>query len=154
ACSPLMTNSPMWLTSKRPAAVRTAVCSLEMLEYSTGMDHPPKGISLAPILWWMSNKAVRFSVTVLFHGNIQSDLILTRPCAKLPLLARLRGIRSLPAISRRSPTLKSRRIEVTKVCAAGPCQLHSDTVGRTRGRRRFRPFWHWHDKAGSDVQAW
>jgi hypothetical protein len=49
----------MWLTSKRPAAVRTAVCSLEMPLYSTGISQPAKGISLAPILLWMSNKAVR-----------------------------------------------------------------------------------------------
>src|SRR6188474_1250201 len=93
----------MWLTSKSPAAVRTAVCSLAMPEYSTGMDQPPNGISLAPILLWMSNKAVRLSVTWLLHGDIQSNLTVARFGAELPLLARLSEIRFFPAVARRRP---------------------------------------------------
>src|SRR5580698_7391673 len=32
----------MWLTSKRPARVRTASCSARMPVYSSGISHPPK----------------------------------------------------------------------------------------------------------------
>src|SRR5215472_5223181 len=37
----------MWLTSKRPAAVRVAMCSATIPEYSTGMSQPPKFTILA-----------------------------------------------------------------------------------------------------------
>ncbi len=40
--------SPMWLTSKSPTAVRTAMCSAIRPEYSTGMSHPPKSTIFAP----------------------------------------------------------------------------------------------------------
>ena len=48
ASFPASSISPMWLTSNRPALVRTARCSLTMPEYSTGMSHPPKGTMRAP----------------------------------------------------------------------------------------------------------
>src|SRR4029450_12748245 len=93
----------MWLTSKAPAAVRTAVCSLAVPEYSTGMDQPPNGISLAPILLWMSNKAVRLSATLLLHGAIQSNVAVARFRAELPLLTRLSQVRLFPAFACRRP---------------------------------------------------
>ena len=49
APSPSTSNWPMWETSKRPAAVRTALCSAMRPEYSTGMSHPPKGTIFAPL---------------------------------------------------------------------------------------------------------
>src|SRR5438128_2407482 len=38
----------MWLTSKRPARVRTAMCSSVTLLYSSGMSQPANGTILAP----------------------------------------------------------------------------------------------------------
>jgi hypothetical protein len=49
APSPSTSNCPMWETSKRPAAVRTALCSAMSPAYSTGMSHPPKGTIFAPL---------------------------------------------------------------------------------------------------------
>ena len=40
--------SPMWLTSKTPTPVRTAMCSAIRAEYSTGMSQPPKSTIFAP----------------------------------------------------------------------------------------------------------
>ena len=42
APGPVISISPMWLTSKSPARVRTASCSARMPEYSSGMSQPPK----------------------------------------------------------------------------------------------------------------
>src|SRR5207237_4438821 len=49
----------MWLTSKRPAALRTAACSSRMLEYCWGSSQPPKLTILPPSAWWRSNSGVR-----------------------------------------------------------------------------------------------
>ena len=49
----------MWLTSKRPAAVRTAVCSSVMVVYWTGMSQPPKSTMRAPWPRCQSYKGVR-----------------------------------------------------------------------------------------------
>src|SRR5687767_10081549 len=49
APGPSTVTSPMWETSKSPAAVRTAMCSLMRPAYSTGMSQPPKGTILAPL---------------------------------------------------------------------------------------------------------
>src|SRR5215212_2038094 len=38
----------MWETSNSPAAVRTAMCSAVMPEYSTGISQPPNGTIRAP----------------------------------------------------------------------------------------------------------
>ena len=38
----------MWLTSNKPARVRTASCSARMPEYSSGMSQPPKFTIFAP----------------------------------------------------------------------------------------------------------
>src|SRR5437588_7675826 len=48
ACFPRMRMSPMWLTSKTPTPVRTAVCSAMRPEYSTGISQPPKSTIFAP----------------------------------------------------------------------------------------------------------
>src|SRR5580693_310994 len=50
--------SPIWLTSKRPTPVRTAMCSAVMPEYSTGMSQPPKSTILAPSCRWTLLRAV------------------------------------------------------------------------------------------------
>src|SRR5690349_8788889 len=55
----------MWLTSKRPARVRTARCSLDVPEYSTGMSQPPKGTILAPDARWRSFSGVFLSGTAV-----------------------------------------------------------------------------------------
>ncbi len=54
APSPSTSIWPMWDTSKRPAAVRTAMCSAMRPEYSTGISHPPKGTIFAPLSRWTS----------------------------------------------------------------------------------------------------
>src|SRR4051812_24827201 len=47
-----MSISPMWLTSNRPAALRTALCSSITPEYWTGISHPPKSTIRAPRALW------------------------------------------------------------------------------------------------------
>src|SRR3984957_3530694 len=47
----------MWLTSNKPARVRTAMCAARMPEYSTGISHPPKFTILAPVDRWTAFKA-------------------------------------------------------------------------------------------------
>ena len=55
AWGPRTVNSPMWETSKRPAAVRTAACSARMpVGYCTGMAYPAKGTILPPRAVWTS----------------------------------------------------------------------------------------------------
>src|SRR4051812_13205679 len=58
APAPSTSNSPMWETSNRPAAFRTAMCSLISPEYSTAMSHPPKGTILAPRARWAALRGV------------------------------------------------------------------------------------------------
>src|SRR5450759_5525841 len=48
----------MWLTSKTPTALRTALCSSMIPEYWTGMSHPPKSTILAPSARWMEFRGV------------------------------------------------------------------------------------------------
>src|SRR5580693_6781609 len=48
----------MWLTSNRPARVRTASCSAMMPEYSRGISQPPKLTILAPRRRWTEFSAV------------------------------------------------------------------------------------------------
>src|ERR1700722_12888 len=55
--------SPMWLTSKMPTPVRTAMCSLIIPQpieagYSTGMSHPLNSTIFAPIWRWTAFSAV------------------------------------------------------------------------------------------------
>ena len=66
ASLPAISISPMWLTSNRPARVRTAMCSSAMPEYSTGMSQPLKGTILAPELRWrlLSGVFLRGAVVV------------------------------------------------------------------------------------------
>jgi len=48
ASLPAISSWPMWLTSNKPAAVRTAMCSSMMPVYSTGMSQPPNSTIRAP----------------------------------------------------------------------------------------------------------
>src|SRR4051794_5082155 len=50
APGPVTDAFPRWLTSKRPTASRTAVCSLTTPDpaYSSGIDQPPNSASFAP----------------------------------------------------------------------------------------------------------
>src|SRR5712675_2310094 len=55
--------SPMWLTSKMPTPVRTAMCSLMIppptdAGYSTGISQPLKSTIFAPIWRWTAFSAV------------------------------------------------------------------------------------------------
>src|ERR1700733_13594314 len=55
--------SPMWLTSKMPTPVRTAMCSLIIPQpieagYSTGMSQPLNSTIFAPIWRWTAFSAV------------------------------------------------------------------------------------------------
>ena len=63
ACGPASRISPMWLTSKMPTPVRTAMCSAMMPQpidagYSTGMSQPLKSTIFAPIWRWTAFSAV------------------------------------------------------------------------------------------------
>src|SRR5580700_6145735 len=63
ACGPARRMSPMWLTSKMPTPVRTAVCSLMIpppidAGYSTGMSQPLNSTIFAPIWRWTAWSAV------------------------------------------------------------------------------------------------
>src|SRR5215204_3963698 len=51
----------MWEMSKMPAAFRTARCSSTMLEYCTGISHPPNSISLPPSFWCAAKIGERLS---------------------------------------------------------------------------------------------
>src|SRR6187549_1683783 len=62
AFGPVTSNSPMWLTSKSPAAVRTAVCSLAMPEYSTGIAKEHTAVRTAAGLFDVSHMG-EFEVT-------------------------------------------------------------------------------------------
>ncbi len=66
ASGPSISNSPMWLTSNRPTARRTARCSSTMPAYCTGISQPPNGTIRAPALTWTSNSGVRLSVSAGF----------------------------------------------------------------------------------------
>src|SRR6266481_5940017 len=59
AWGPVTSISPMWLTSKRPAAVRTARCSSRMPRYETGISQPPNSMSFAPRRRCASQSGVR-----------------------------------------------------------------------------------------------
>ena len=65
ASGPRISISPMWLTSKRPTALRTALCSSMMPEYWTGMSQPPKSTILAPRARW-----TEFSGVVRSEGAV------------------------------------------------------------------------------------
>src|ERR1700685_1523809 len=54
----------MWLTSNRPARVRTAICSAMIPEYSKGISQPPKFTIFAPKRRWMEFRAVLRNSTV------------------------------------------------------------------------------------------
>src|SRR6266403_984886 len=63
AWGPANRISPMWLTSKMPTPVRTAMCSATMPHpidagYSTGMSQPLNSTIFAPIWRWTGFNAV------------------------------------------------------------------------------------------------
>src|ERR1700683_3848200 len=63
ASGPARRMSPMWLTSKMPTPVRTAMCSLIIPQpiaagYSTGISQPLKSTIFAPIWRWTAFSAV------------------------------------------------------------------------------------------------
>ncbi len=58
ASGPRISISPMWLTSNRPTALRTAWCSSMTPEYWTGMSQPPKSTILAPRARWTALSGV------------------------------------------------------------------------------------------------
>src|SRR6516164_4224261 len=59
APAPANESRPMWLTSKMPAPVRTAVCASVMVVYWMGMSHPPKSTIRAPCETCQSYRTVR-----------------------------------------------------------------------------------------------
>ncbi len=50
APGPRTSALPRWLTSKRPTALRVALCSLTVPAYDTGISQPPNSAKLAPKL--------------------------------------------------------------------------------------------------------
>src|SRR5687767_924150 len=75
APGPSTVTSPMWETSKSPAAVRTAMCSLMRPAYSTGMSQPPKGTILAPLSRCAELRGVFRSTRLSrYHSHLGSDL--------------------------------------------------------------------------------
>ena len=55
----------MWLTSNRPTAVRTVLCSSTSPEYWTGMSQPPKSTIFAPSARCTAFSGVRFKSTLV-----------------------------------------------------------------------------------------
>ncbi|COX88913.1 Uncharacterised protein [Mycobacterium tuberculosis] len=55
APGPRTSALPRWLTSKRPTAVRVALCSLTVPAYETGISQPPNSAKLAPSSRWRSS---------------------------------------------------------------------------------------------------
>ena len=51
---PVVSISPMWLTSKIPALAAHRRCSSLMPAYCTGISHPANGTSRAPAATWRS----------------------------------------------------------------------------------------------------
>ena len=68
ASRPWIMISPIWLTSKSPARVRTARCSAMTPLYSTGISQPKNSMILAPALLWNSYKRVLFMMASLFDA--------------------------------------------------------------------------------------
>src|SRR5947209_1412364 len=59
APGPPKATRPMWLTSKSPAAPRTAACSSRTLEYCCGISQPAKSTIRPPSCRWRSKSGVR-----------------------------------------------------------------------------------------------
>src|SRR5713101_5369600 len=64
APGPVISISPMWETSKSPAAVRTLRCSSTMPVYWTGISQPPNSIMRAPAARCRANRLVCFGCVV------------------------------------------------------------------------------------------
>src|ERR1022692_1086233 len=70
--------SPMWLTSKMPTPVRTAMCSAMMpppsdAGYSTGMSQPLNSTIFAPIWRWTAFSAVLRTLVVMPAGVASTE---------------------------------------------------------------------------------
>src|SRR5580658_8961936 len=70
--------SPMWLTSKMPTPVRTAMCSLMIPQpiaagYSTGISQPLKSTIVAPIWRWTALSAVLRMMVAVPAGVASTD---------------------------------------------------------------------------------
>src|SRR5258708_2967305 len=79
ACGPARRISPIWLTSKMPTLVRTAMCSLIIPHpidagYSTGMSQPLKSTIFAPIWRWTAFSAVLRTVGAVVSTADKRDL--------------------------------------------------------------------------------
>src|SRR5438552_2354291 len=141
ASGPSISNSPMWLMSKRPTARRTARCSSTMPVYWTGISQPPEGTIRAPALTWTSRSGVRLSgviavVSVMEWARTPPILIegVTRCNAGLPRPRR----RFARSIGRRTASA-GRPIfafhPFTRLCEADPEGRRRRCSSRLRWRR-------------------
>ena len=75
--------SPMWLTSKRPTLVRTAICSAIRPPpgpgYSTGMSQPPKSTILAFRVRCVALRAVFFNAGATVTSEVVIEEFLSQP---------------------------------------------------------------------------
>src|SRR4029077_6306918 len=69
ASTPLISISPMWLTSNRPTDLRTVLCSSITPEYCTGISQPPKSTIRAPMARWMALSGVDLSGAGMGKGQ-------------------------------------------------------------------------------------
>src|SRR5258708_6262502 len=77
AAAPRTSKRPMWLTSKIPAAVRTASCSSRTLVYCWGISHPAKSTRRAPAAWCSECRGVRLvgiRPVALIEEDVQVDV--------------------------------------------------------------------------------
>src|SRR5260370_1037076 len=69
ASGPPSESRPMWLMSKRPAALRTVECSSMIVVYCTGMSQPAKSTMRAPCAACQSCKTVRWPIRCFSEGG-------------------------------------------------------------------------------------
>src|SRR5438067_7678842 len=85
---PRKATRPMWLTSKSPAAPRTAACSWRTLEYCCGISQPAKSTIRPPNARWRSKSGVRLGTPGALEVVLQAVrvqvleelLIVPAPC--------------------------------------------------------------------------
>ena len=71
APGPKTSTSPMWETSNRPAAVRTAWCSSTMPAYCTGISQPPNSTIRAPAARCTSYRLVRLRCVLAISHQLR-----------------------------------------------------------------------------------
>src|ERR1700730_17053767 len=123
----------MWLTSNRPACVRTASCSERMPEYSSGISQPPKLTILAPKRRWTSLRAVFLSRAVVgvITANILTSTSENQPCvfsvlAECPRQA-IPPVLEGPTVPRSVPFARKRPRPFAGWTTAGADGLSSDS---------------------------